>query len=210
MANLDALKDYFTPETFAQMEKEFEAYTESHSEEKVRFENVSTGQYVSAKKLASANKDIERLNGEIETLKATISTNDTDAAAQVEKLKQQIDEMNAQNSERDAEARLNERFASAKGTNEFINSFTENGVKAAFRAALEMPQNSGKSDADIYAAVVADLGEVYKNPHKPNDMIPMGEVDSKLDAEAFKGMSLDEQMKFANTHSEQYKRLFKE
>ena len=208
MANLETLKDYFTPETFATMEKEFESYSESHPDEKVRFENVSTGNYVSAKKLAKATEEAERLQNEIDSLKETISSKDTDASEQLQALQAKIDEMTAQNAMRAAEDRLNDRFNSARGTNEFINTFTENGVRTAFKAALEDKANAGKSDAEIFSAVVSGLGEVYRNPQKPKDLPKMGNIDSKLDEEAFSSMSISEQMEFANTHSEQYKKMF--
>ena len=208
MANLETLKDFFSPETFATMESEFNAYAEQHPDEKFRFENVSTGNYVSAKKLTKATEEVERLQKEIETLQATVSSKDTDAAEQLKALQEQIDNMKAQDAIRAAEDRLNERFNSVRGTNEFINSFTENGVKTAFKAALESSENAGKSDAEIYSAVVSGLGEVYRNPQKPKDLPKMGNVDDKLDVDAFNGMTISEQMEFANTHSEQYKRMF--
>lgn len=206
MANLESLKDYFTPETFAKMEQEFSSYADEHPEEKVRFENVSTGNYVSASKLSKANKTIERLEGEIANLEASV-TGDAEATQKIEQLQQQIEVMKRQAAEQESENALAERFSEAKGDGEFVNAFTETEVRRAFKAALDMPANKGKSDKEILASVVDGKGDVYKNPHKPNDIHPMGNIDSEMDAERFNGLSLSEQMEFANTHSEQYQRI---
>lgn len=205
---MEFLKSILKPETYTALESELEEYSKDH--EKVRLVNVSSGDYVSKKKLDKAESEKSQLQAEIDSLKTSLSDKDATTDATVQKLKDQIAEFAKQNAEREAAQRMSERFNAVKGNSEFVNSFTENGVKEAFVAALKDSMNQGKSDAEIYASVVQPLGAVYKNPYKPNDIPPMGNIDPILEADKFKGMSLDEQMKFANTHSEQYHKLFKE
>lgn len=205
--DLEFLKDKVKPETLEALSKELDAYTSTH-EEKIRLVNVSTGEYVKKGKLDSANAENERLKQELEGLKGQIQSNSDDAAQKVKDLQDKLDEIARQDALRAAEASLNERFDAVRGNNAFLNTFTENGVKSAFRDAVSASENVGKSDAEIYSSVIANMGEVYKNPNKPSDIPPMGSVDRLMDAEKFKGMTLEEQMKFANTHGEQYQKMF--
>lgn len=206
---MEFLKSILKPETYTALESEINDYCNSH-DEKIRLVNVSDGEYVSKKKLEKAEREKTQLQETIDSLNASLSEKDTNAEEQMKKLKEQIDAFKEKNAQREAAQKMAERFSLVKGSNEFINSFTENGVREAFFAALGNGENQGKSDSEIFNSVVAALGDVYKNPHKPSDIPPMGDVDPVLDAEKFKTMSLDEQMKFANTHSEQYHNLFKE
>ena len=205
---MEFLKGIIKPETYEALETEINEYCEK-SGEKVRLVNVSNGEYVKKGKLDKAEQENSRLQEQIENLQKSLEDKDSDSSSKLKELQDQIDGFKRQEEERKAEQRISERFDAVIGNNEFVNAFTENGVREAFKKAIA--ESVGKSDAEIYSSVVETLGDVYKNPHKPADIPPMGrDVDSALDAEKFKGMSLDEQMKFANTHSEQYHNLFKE
>lgn len=131
------------------------------------------------------SSEIERTNKEIEDLKTQIEAkgNEIDryktTVAELEKangdseeLNRRIQELQATIEEHEeadrqaaAEKALNDRFGAVLGENEFINDFTYNGIYSEFRTALEAEGNKGKSDADIYAAIVKDRDGIFKNPN---------------------------------------------
>lgn len=129
--------------------------------------------------------EIERTNREIENLKAQIDAKGNEieqykatvselekANGDSEALNKKIQELQATIEEREeadrqaaAEKALSDRFGAVLGENEFLNDFTRNGIYSEFKTALEAEGNKGKSDADIYAAIVKDRDGIFKNPN---------------------------------------------
>lgn len=128
--------------------------------------------------IGKATKDIDDLkgqikkkDGEIEDYKGRIADlekagNDTEALQkQVKDLQDQIAERERAEKEAKAEKELNGRFDAAAGDGKFINDFTRNGIYAEFKSALDAESNKGKSDADIYAALIKDRSGIFENPN---------------------------------------------
>lgn len=59
---------------------------------------------------------------------------------------------------------LKARFSPLKGDNKFLNEGTENWIFGEFKNALELEENKGKGDAEIYAAITKDKN-IYENPN---------------------------------------------
>ncbi len=57
------------------------------------------------------------------------------------------------------------RFDPLRGDKQFLNEGTEAWIFGAFKDALNDPANAGKSDAEIYAAIVKDKN-IYEVPHR--------------------------------------------
>lgn len=104
--------------------------------------------------------DLEKASGDNEELQK-----------QLKDLQDQIAAREQADKEAETEKALNGRFDAAIGENKFINDFTRNGIFAEFKAALEAEENKGKSDADVYAALVKDRNGIFENP---NPVVTMG------------------------------------
>ncbi|GEM_PF-2565817 len=75
---------------------------------------------------------------------------------------------------------MRERFAPLKGDNEFYNSYAEKEIYEDFKTAVSDKANAGKSDSDVYAAVIKDR-DVYKPKEKFVNPPVSGENSSKAD-----------------------------
>lgn len=108
----------------------------------------------------------DNANAELKTAKETISNlekNQGDVAA----LQKTIDEYKAAEEKRIADAKAAEEKAARLGRfdkahqeggkdRKWLNDFTRDGIFAQFEAALADPANAGKSDVQIYTALVND------------------------------------------------------
>lgn len=112
--------------------------------------------------LNSANDTITDLNTKLE------DTNKVDVKALQDRIKEfeDAEETRKQNeaAAKETEA-LKTRFSSLKGENKFLNEGTENWIFGEFKNALELEENKGKGDAEIYAAITKDKN-IYENPNK--------------------------------------------
>ena len=55
-----------------------------------------------------------------------------------------------------ADREMTDRFNAVVGTNKFKNTFTADGVRKLFADAVALPENEGKTDADIFASISKD------------------------------------------------------
>lgn len=122
------------------------------------------------------NNKVEGLNGQITTANDTINDLKTkladaekvDVKALQDRLKTFEDAENTRKQNEEAAKKtelLKARFSPLKGENTFINEGTENWIFNEFTKALELPENQGKSDADIYEAISKDKN-IYQNPNQ--------------------------------------------
>lgn len=98
----------------------------------------------------------------------------------------------------EAAAKANEalkgRFAPLKGEHKFINEYTENAMFDEFKKALDLDENKGKSDSDIYAAITKDKN-IYENPNKliiPPVGSPSNRSDNDRTTTLMKAMGITE------------------
>lgn len=134
--------------------------------------------------------EIERTNKEIVDLKAEIETKDgkigdyektiadlEKASGDTEALNTKIKELQDAIAEREKadkeaaeEKALSDRFGGVLGENKFVNDFTKAGIYSEFKAALGDEKNKGKSDADVYAAIIKDRSGIFENPNPVTSM----------------------------------------
>lgn len=132
--------------------------------------------------IGKTNHDIDDLkdqlkkkNGEIEDYKTRVSelekaSGDIESLnAKIKELQDQITAREKADNEAKAEKELSGRFNTAAGDGKFINDFTRNGIYAEFKTALDDESNKGKSDADIYAALIKDRNGIFENPNPLTD-----------------------------------------
>lgn len=121
------------------------------------------------------NKKIEKLTEQVNTANETITdlkgkledASKVDVKALQDKVKEfedaEADRVKKENAQKEAEA-LKARFSPLKGDNKFLNEGTESWMFNEFKNALDLEENKGKSDADIYAAITKDKN-IYENPN---------------------------------------------
>ncbi len=111
--------------------------------------------------------ELEKNKGDVASLQAQIDTYKQEKADR-EKAEQEA----ARN------ANLLSRFEKLHGERTYTNDFTKNGVFAEFKEAIVKPENEGKSDADIFAAITKDRDGIFTNPNPGIDIPGMGGSDS--------------------------------
>ena len=148
------------------------------------------------------NKKVEKLTEQLNSANDTITdlntkledANKVDVKGLQDRIKEfeDAEETRKQNeaAAKETEA-LKTRFSSLKGDNKFLNEGTENWIFGEFKNALELEENKGKGDAEIYAAITKDKN-IYENPNKmvnPPAGTPGGKADQRT-ATLMKAMGL--------------------
>jgi hypothetical protein len=85
-----------------------------------------------------------------------------------------------------ADREFSERFLKVVGGKQFVNSYTADGVKRAFTEALALPDNKGKTDAEIYKTI-ADGNEAawFKSSVTLNMTPSAGGIDTADETRAY-------------------------
>lgn len=151
--------------------------------------------------LEAANETIAQLHTDLQKYSGTDET--------IRTLQNQLQTYRDAEQERKAQDAMRNRFNAVKGDKQFVNAYTENGIEEAFRTAVNDTANAGKSDADIFLALVKDRKDVFVSAHSAPDIPGMGgNVDKALDAQTFHKLPLSEQMRFATEHPAEYNNLY--
>ncbi len=126
--------------------------------------------------------ELEKQNGEMSEKIKTFDGNKT----QLEELQRKVAEFETAEAKRkeeqqaaELERTMRERFAPLKGEHEFFNEYAEKETYENFKTALADKANAGKSDADIYAAIVKN-----KDIYKPKEKFINPPVGGRTDPEA--------------------------
>lgn len=148
------------------------------------------------------NKKVEKLTEQVNTANDTITdlkgkleeAGKVDVKALQDKIKTYED---ADKKRKDDEAAaselkaLKDRFSPLKGDKTFLNEGTERWIFGEFKNALALDENKGKSDSEIYEAIIKDKN-IYESPNKI--IIPpvgaSGGDDSQRTATLMKAMGL--------------------
>lgn len=196
---MDFLKEIVGEELYGQISEKVGEYNKTHTP--VKIVDLSTGDYVSKSKL-----DRERA-----TLEDALNKQTTDqSAAQktIEDLQKMVDEYKAAEKQKEIDEAIRKRFDSAKGKDrEFINDYTAQGIADKFKSAVLDESNVGKSDADIFNAIVSNQQGLFVNQHQPENIPPMKSDNKDVVASDFFARPLSEQMQFANDHPDLYKKI---
>ncbi len=134
--------------------------------------------------IGKAKEPIAALQQQLTTANNTISELEKNKG-DVEKLQAEIDTYKQENANREKaeqeaarNANLLSRFDKLHGERTYTNDFTKNGVFAEFKEAIAKPENEGKSDADIFAAITKDRDGIFTNPNPGVDIPGLGDSDS--------------------------------
>lgn len=104
------------------------------------------------------------LEAQIKTLKDSAA--DTEGLnKKIADLQKEIDDRKAADEQAVKDKAMADRFTAAIGDKKFLNDFTQKGVLDEFKAALDDKANTGKADADVFAAIVKDREGLFANPN---------------------------------------------
>lgn len=137
-------------------------------------------------KAAAIQTRLDEANTQIQTLNESIKGSEGDAQkikdlqAKVDGYEQAERDRKAAEEEAAKEAGIRARFDGLKGQNQYLNEGTETWILSEFKKALESKDNAGKSDADIYAAVIKDKN-VFAGKQKLTIPPAKGESGGEVD-----------------------------
>lgn len=145
-------------------------------------EQINAVLNINSSDIGKAKGDAKKLKEDLDAAKASIADlekNKGDTAA----LQKIIDEYKAADEQRKADeaaaaeqAALAARFDAVATDKKFINDFTKDGIAAEFKNALAAPENKGKGDAEIFAAMVKDRDGIFVNPNAPQEIPGLGNI----------------------------------
>jgi len=120
--------------------------------------------------LNAANEQIKTLS---ETVKNAEGKDETITTLQNKVKEYETAEADRKKQAEEAERRagLKARFDGLKGENQYLNEGTESWIFGEFEKALGDKANTGKSDADIYAAITKDKN-IFVNPQQQKFINP--------------------------------------
>lgn len=106
--------------------------------------------------LENAEKALGSLEAEAEELRKSQRE-----AEEIKKERDMLQKAADQRAAEDRESALKSRFDAAAGDAEFLNGFTRDGIFGKFSQALEMAENQGKSDAEIFGEIIGDGENIF-------------------------------------------------
>lgn len=129
-----------------------------------------------------ARGDSEQLRSDLTAARNTISELEK-AKGDADALQKQIDAFKKADADRIAaeavaaeQAKLETRLNAVVGERKFASDYARRGVLEDFGKALKDEANTGKSDADIFAALTKDQN-IFVSQNPPANMPPFGNVD---------------------------------
>lgn len=118
-------------------------------------------------------KTRQELETEIQKLKGSAADAD-DLNKKIADLQKEIDDRKAADEQAVKDKAMADRFGAAIGDKKFLNDFTQQGILEEFKVALSDKANTGKADADVFAAIVKDREGIFANPNPIGGTPPAG------------------------------------
>lgn len=128
--------------------------------------------------------ELNTANGELTALKGKGNIDDIIRERDEWKTKATDYETNAAKAE--AEAKLAQRFTTVTGDRKYVNDFTKTGILGEFKAAIEKPENQGKSDGDIFGAIIKDRAGIFENARQQPNIPGTGIVETVSDEKTYR------------------------
>lgn len=127
--------------------------------------------------ITKAKGDAEQLRQDLAAARTTIAQLEQ-VKSNADALQKQIDQYQQAEAERaqaqqqaEAQAKLEARFNAVTGERKYLNDYVRRGLMADFSRALQDESNTGKSDADIFAALTKDQ-HIFASMNPPADGMP--------------------------------------
>lgn len=163
----------FLKELFGGKALTFEELSAACTDKGYKLADLSRGEYVAAGKLKAESDKVKALGEQItkyetqlEELKASAGDSSR-LQAKVAELEAAMDERRKADEQAAAAALLNDRFEKASAGRKYLNDYTRRGILSEFESALTQDENKGKSDAEIFSALVNDRDGVFASENPP-------------------------------------------
>lgn len=121
-------------------------------------------------KTKKAQDDLTALAGKISEYENEIhGLKEQDAAglaAKVQELQTIIDKRKADDDKAVHDKNISDRLDKVTGDRKYLNDYTRKGILAEFAAAVEDKANTGKSDSDVFAALIKDRDGIFDAQNK--------------------------------------------
>lgn len=145
-------------------------------------EQISQALDINSADIGRAKKKLEdniaRLTAELTSVSDKLKAYDgvdLDALRQQLAAYEQAEQQRKQEAQQQEHERLlHERFDKLNGDRQYVNEFTKTGVYDLFKNAISNADNQGKSDAEIYSALVENKDSIFTNPNAPQTIPPAG------------------------------------
>ena len=132
-------------------------------------------------KTKKAQDDLILANGKITEYEGKIADFEKQDAAglarKVADLQKIIDDRKKADDEAIRNKNIGERFDKVTGERKYLNDFTRNGILAEFKAALDDKVNAGKSDSELFEALVKDREGVFASKNEAANIPGSGKTD---------------------------------
>lgn len=162
------------------------------------------------------------LENEINTYKTTITNlenqmKDMPSSDDVTKLKNEITTMKEAEQKRIADEKtkkedeiLTNNIISAFGDKKFTSDYVKNGLIVDIKTELSKTENKGKGISEIFESLTKDKDGIFENPHKPNKIPPMGDIeDTEVTRDVFNNMSYNQRISLKQENPQLFKELNK-
>lgn len=122
-----------------------------------------------ATKLTETEAKLTGLQGEMTALQQSAASGE-DFKAKFETLQQKLAEDEAAAKAKADDDALTERIQKSFGEKKFTSDYVKTGITADMKAELAKPENKGKSDAEIFAALTTDKQGIFESVHPAGQM----------------------------------------
>ncbi|MBE7024231.1 MAG: hypothetical protein IJ285_06330 [Clostridia bacterium] len=145
--------------------------------------------------LEEAKRKIGELEAETESLKNS-QYEAENMKDKIEELQKVIDERRLRDENEGKRTELEKRFSQAVGDAEFLNDYTRQGIFDLFEKALEMEENQGLSDGEVFESITAGSENLFaENTRVPSVVASTSGFGSNLsngDVREIMGLSRNE------------------
>lgn len=132
-------------------------------------------------KTKKAQDDLAAANGKITEYKGKIAELEKQDAAglaqKVADLQKIIDDRKKSDEEAIRDKNIGERFDKVTGDRKYLNDFTRNGILAEFKAVLNDKVYAGKSDNELFEALIKDREGVFESKNQAVNIPGSGKID---------------------------------
>lgn len=104
-----------------------------------------------------------------------LTKDNADWKTKFEELDAQIKEQEAKQEADRVEAEFNERFENLLDGKKFANDYTRKGLYSQFKEQLNLKENKGKGDKEIFDSLTKDINGLFESDNKVADMPEMGD-----------------------------------
>lgn len=140
------------------------------------------------KELTDANKDSQKIQEELDTLKQKIAEDNELAKAKEE------------------DAVITNNIVKVFGDKKFTSEYARTGLINDIKSELKKEENKGLGIQDIFDTLTKDKTDIFVNPNQVKDMEGMGDTDTTVSKDAFDKMTYAQRVEFKQNNPELFEK----